>query len=159
MGQYWFNTYKSKYPYPSPSTRTDLRQKLHTLICPSPVGLSFSTINEKVFREDWVTCLGRIKVSPASAITAGRTMLETLCKTIINERAQVPDGSGDLSRLVKQTNDLLGLNPKSRQGEYMVVSGLATVTNGLAQLSNDAGDRHGLVAGQSIDDPTSLKCV
>ena len=33
------------------------------------------------------------------------------------------------------------------------MQGLANVTNGIAGLSNAAGDRHGLIDGVEIDDP------
>ncbi len=81
----------SRYAYPAEASRTDLRQRLHAFISPDPIGIRFSAIRETAFREDWASCITRLPDDPASAITAARTMLETLFKTIITERAGNPD--------------------------------------------------------------------
>ncbi|QKT03870.1 abortive infection family protein [Ectothiorhodospiraceae bacterium 2226] len=143
----------SRYDYPNNESRIELRQQLHTFISPDPVGIRFSQIRETAFREDWATCITRLQHDPASAITAARTLLETLLKTIVTERGSVPDGSGDLGRLMKQAQDAVGFDRGQEQPTHQIISGLVSVVNGLATISNKAGDRHGLVAGQSIDDP------
>lgn len=146
--------YSSKYAYPSKEVREELRTELHCFISPDPIGLCFSNIRETAFREDWATCETRMLSNPPGAITAARTMLETLLTTIITERGAEPDGSGELGKLLKQTEDAIGFQRKNRQPEHQVLSGLANVINGLSAISNAAGDRHGLVQGQSIDDPS-----
>lgn len=143
----------SKYPYPDEATRGSLRQELHNFISATPIGLSFSRIRETAFREDWVVCQSRLEVSPAAAITAARTLLETLLKTIISERGAVPDATGDIGKLMRQAGDLLGFNRATQRAEHQILSGLGAVINGLATISNAAGDRHGNVGGKSIDDP------
>lgn len=148
-----WNAYPSRYTYPSDAARTRLREQLHAFISPDPIGIRFSRVRETSFREDWAACISRLEISPASAITAARTLLETLLKTIISERGQQPDDTGELGRLVKQAQDCLGFDRRGGQAVHQVVSGLANVIQGLAALSNAAGDRHGLVRGQSIDDP------
>lgn len=80
-------------------------------------------------------------------------MLETLLKTIITERGQAPDTSGDINRLLRQAQDAVGFDRARDQATHQVINGLANVLRGIAAISNRAGDRHGLVAGQSIDDP------
>lgn len=149
-----FFEYESKYRYPSAQERTTLREALHNLISPSPIGLSFSRIRETAFREDWVTCQTRlIFTNPPAAITAARTLLETLLKTIISERGGEPDASGNLGHLLKQVEALLGFERGERQAEHQVFSGLASVVTGLSAISNIAGDRHGTIGGKTIDDP------
>jgi hypothetical protein len=148
----WYK-HKSKYDYPNEEKRKALMEELHCFISPDPIGLCFSCVRETAFREDWVTCQGRILSNPAAAITAARTMLDTLLKTIVKERGGEPDDSGELGRLIKQAEDSIGFERKDRQPEHQIFSGLANVINGIATISNAAGDRHGLIAGQSIDDP------
>jgi len=148
-----FSVHPSKYAYPSEEVRNGLRAQLHSFISPSPIGLSFSCIRETAFREDWVICQSRIQNNPAAAITAARTMLETLLKTIIRERGGIPEGGGDLGRLIRQTEDILGFNRTAEQAEHQVLSGLAGAVNGIASISNEAGDRHGTISGRSIDNP------
>lgn len=143
----------SRYDYPAEASRTDLRQRLHAFISPDPIGIRFSAIRETAFREDWASCITRLPDDPASAITAARTMLETLFKTIVTERGGKPDSSGDIGRLLRQAEDAVGFNRNADQPVHQIISGLSSVVAGLATISNRAGDRHGLVAGQSIDDP------
>ena len=148
-----WKVYPAKYGYPNEAVRQELRHRLHNLISTTPIGLVFSELREAAFREDWMDCQIRARTSPAAAITAARTLLEAILKTVVSERGTVPDSSGDLGRLLKQALQVLRFESPQRQGEHMIFSGLASVVNGLAMLSNEAGDRHGLVAGGSIDDP------
>lgn len=143
----------SRYAYPDEATRNGLRHELHNFISASPIGLSFSRIRETAFREDWVICQSRLEVSPAAAITAARTLLETLLKTIISERGGTPDATGDIGKLMRQAGDILGFSRATQRSEHQILSGLGAVLNGLATISNAAGDRHGNVLGKSIDDP------
>lgn len=143
----------SRYEYPNETVREKLRLDLHAFISPDPIGIRFSRLRETAFREDWVSCITRLPHDPASTITAARTLLETLLKTIITERGYVADNSGDLGRLLRQAQDAVGFNRAADQPTHQIISGLASIVNGLATISNVAGDRHGLVAGQSIDDP------
>lgn len=143
----------SKYPYPDETTRETLRGNLHTIGSPNPIGIRFSKISEKSFRLDWIEASRRISIDPPGAITAARTMVETVLKSIIHERGEEPDNSGDLGRLIRQTEKVLEFSPSEHQGEHQIISGFASVMNGLACLSNNAGDRHGTVGGVGIDDP------
>jgi len=155
-----FIEYKSKNPYPSETLRKKLREDLHTFISPNPIGLCFSSIRETSFRTDWVEASRRIAIDPPSAITAARTMLETTLKTIIKERGVEPDNSGNITKLVKNTEDVLNFKPAKHQAEHQFFSGFASVLNGLASLSNKAGDRHGTIGGVEINDPTMAElCV
>lgn len=147
-----FIVHTSKYDYPSEAKRTELRNELHNYISTTPIGLTFSNIRETAFREDWVTCQSRIQTSPSAAITSSRTLLETLLKTIVSERGGTPETS-DLNRLIKQTEDILGFERGNQQAEHQVFAGLAGIINGLATISNIAGDRHGMIGGKSIEDP------
>ena len=66
----------------------------------------------------------------------------------------------DIGKLVKQAEKILGFDPKDHPGEHQVFSGIASVLNGLACLSNEAGDRHGTVGGVGIEDPSVAEvCV
>ncbi len=148
-----WNEKPSRYDYPNENSRVQLREQLHLFISPDPVGIRFSQIRETAFREDWATCITRLQHDPASAIIVARTLLETLLKTIVTERGSEPDGSGDLGRLMRQAQEAVGFDRRQDQPTHQIISGLVNVINVLATISNSAGDRHGLVAGQSIDDP------
>lgn len=148
-----WNEYESRYRYPDGHERYRLREQLHSTISPDPIGMNFSKIKEKEFREDWMACQTRVEVNPAAAITSARTLLETLLKTIINERGDKPDKSGELGKLLKQCLKCVSFIENDDQSVKKILNGLTNIINGLASISNKAGDRHGLVDGQAIDDP------
>lgn len=148
-----WNEYESRYPYPSNEIRNNLRKDLHNFISPNPIGLMFSSISESAFREDWITCYTKLQNNPASCITSSRTMLETILRTIVSDRGETPDTSGELHRLLRQVEDVLGFNRQNRQAEHQILQGLKSVIYGLSSISNEAGDRHGLIGGDSIDNP------
>jgi len=155
-----FFEYDSKYPYPDAHVRENLRDDLHTFISPNPIGLRISRLRETAYRTDWIEAARRIATDPPGAITAARTMLETALKTILSERKCVDDSAGDLARLIRLVERGLGIVPGDRPAEHQVITGVASVINGLAALSNDAGDRHGTVGGKCIDDPALAElCV
>lgn len=150
----------SKYLYPPAVARQGLAAALHSFISTEPIGLAFSKLRQSAVREDWLIAYTRINDNPPAAITAARTLLEGVLKTIITERHQTPDSTGDLQKLLKQAEEVLGFLKPSQQSEHQLLSGLTTTANGLAALSNAAGDRHGVVPGTSIDDPfVSNLCV
>lgn len=150
---------KMKYQTPDENTRSELLTQLHSFINPEPIGLRFSALREHTFRADWFTAYNRIVSSPSSAITAARTLLETVFKTIIVERGGEPDTSGDLGRLLRQTQDVLSFRRAENQDEHRVLNGFTNIIQGVAGLSNAAGDRHGLVDGIDLDDSSAAMFV
>jgi len=148
-----FFEYESRYDYPAEVDRIALRQELHSYISITPIGLGFSEIRQTAFRKDWMAAHGRLLTNPAAAVTAARTLLETLFKTIITERGEEPDNSGSLSRLLRQAQDAIGFVRAQNRAEHQLHQGLVTTVEGIANISNAAGDRHGTVAGVSLDDP------
>jgi hypothetical protein len=87
-------------------------------------------------------------------------MFETTLKTILAERSKADESGGDLGRLAKQVEKELGITPQDRPAEHQMISGIASIINGVCALSNEAGDRHGTIGGKSINDPTLAElCV
>jgi len=142
----------SKHQMPDDATRMELLVLLVQADGRSPLGVELSELTLMGVRQQWMTAASRIPSSPAGAITAARTLLESTCKTILSELVEVPDSSGDLGRLYKQVRVKLGIDPKqgASQAVHQMVNGLIQVVDGLAGLSNSAGDRHGLVGGTKI---------
>lgn len=143
-----------KYDVPSQKIRAALLIQLHSYLNIEPIGLRFSFLREHTFRTDWFTAYSRVTTNPGAAITAARTLIETTFKTIIDERGRKPDTSGDLGRLLRQIEDVLEFNRAENQDEHRILGGLTNIINGIAGLSNSAGDRHGLVGGEEIDNPS-----
>ena len=144
----------SKHPMPSVSVRHELLTTLVQADGGSPLGVELSSMTIRGIREQWLTAASRIPLSPPAAITAARSLVETTCKTILAEHGQKDQSAGDLAALYKHVRDVLGIDPKkgASQNVHQITSGLSQVIDGLAGLSNKAGDRHGLEGGEKIQD-------
>ena len=91
---------------------------------------------------------------PALAIGTAKEFVETCCKTILETRGVAFSKSADLPELVKLTAKELELTPtdipdKAKAAETIkrLLSNLATITQGIAELRNHYGTGHGKAAG------------
>jgi len=101
---------------------------------------------------------------PTLAIGTAKELVETCCKTILAEREVEIEGSPDLPRLVKQTTKTLALTPediperaKAAKTIRRLLSNLATITQGIAELRNHYGTGHGAVATRKGLQPRHAK--
>lgn len=142
---------------PTESARKELLAELVQADGRSPLAVQLSDRSFAATREHWFVAASRVVDSPAGAVTAARALLETTCKTILFERSTVPDDPAKLDRLCRQTCDELKLvaNKGDEQAVHQILSGLGNVVNGLATLSNSAGDRHGTREGVRMQDRAS----
>ncbi|RTL54319.1 MAG: hypothetical protein EKK46_08195 [Rhodocyclaceae bacterium] len=90
---------------------------------------------------------------PGLAIGTAKELVETCCKTILTERNITFPKNADLPELVKLTSKELELTPadipeKSKAAETIkrLLSNLATITQGVAELRNHYGTGHGKTA-------------
>ena len=127
----------------------------------TPISDVLSKISLSGIREQWWVTSSRLPSSPSSAITAARTLLESTCKTILEECGQSPNDSGDLQKLVKQVRQVLGLKTGRDMPKPVneVLSGLISLANGLSAISNYAGDRHGKAGGMRLEDITIASVI
>jgi len=87
---------------------------------------------------------------PDLAIGTSKELVETCCKTILQERGVAFDDGWELTKLVKETYKQLKLTPdgipetaKAAEIIKRLLSNLATVSQGLAELRNHYGTGHG----------------
>jgi hypothetical protein len=87
---------------------------------------------------------------PGLAIGTAKELIETICKTILSERGVELGPSPELPKLVKLTAKELKLTPdhissetKASESIRRLLSNLATITNGVAELRNNYGTGHG----------------
>lgn len=105
----------------------------------------------KSFDEDsvhsvWSRALERRKSDPEGAITAARTLLETVCKHILDNRSVEYDRKKiELHELYKLTASELNLSPTQHTQDIFkqILGGCSAVVNGLGTLRNRLGDAHG----------------
>lgn len=143
----------SKNPYPSKAVRKKLLEELHSSVSPDPLGIQISQLKEIEYRRAWLKSINRVNVNTSASITSARTMLETVFKTIIKERGESPDNSGNLGKLLKQAELILNFNKAKFPSEHQILKGFISIINGVSSVSNNAGDRHGNVMGIELDNP------
>ncbi|MBW7957300.1 MAG: abortive infection family protein [Deltaproteobacteria bacterium] len=121
---------------------------------------TIASLKETFYGADTSYVLGQItrmesavENDPSLAIGTAKELVETICKTILNERGLVFEESIDLPKLVKLTAKELKLTPedipdkaKASDSIKRLLSNLATITNGIAELRNSYGTGHGKVA-------------
>jgi hypothetical protein len=90
---------------------------------------------------------------PSLAIGTAKELVETCCKTILTERGIQYSKGADLPELVKLTSKELELTPddipdkaKAAATIKRLLSNLATITQGVAELRNQYGTGHGKTA-------------
>lgn len=94
----------------------------------------------------WGKALARRAVDPDGAITAARTLLESVCKTILEDRGiEYNDRRDDLPKLYGRVAKALRLAPSDHTEEQFrqILGGCMAVVNGLASVRNRDSDSHG----------------
>jgi len=102
----------------------------------------------------WVRALERRTSDPEGAITSARTLLETVCKHILDNSAVAYDNEADLPKLYKLTAQQLKLAPDQHKEQIFkqILGGCQTVVEGLGAVRNKLGDAHG--KGKSASRPS-----
>ena len=95
--------------------------------------------------EAWQKALRRKSTDPEGAITAARTLIESVCKGILDSVAVSYDDSLDLPKLYKLTAEQLKLAPSQHTEEVFkqILGGCFSVVNGLGTVRNRLSDAHG----------------
>jgi len=93
----------------------------------------------------WVKALSRRHEDPDGAITLARSLLESVCKRIMDEMGEVYGGSDTLPQLYGKASKLLSLSPSQHTEEAFkaILGGCNAVVNNIATLRNKIGDAHG----------------
>lgn len=134
---------KSVNALPEKSERRRLRRLLFSEGAPTGLTLRAAKLSSWRVKRLWFRTVGRLEKSPAAAITSARSMLESVCKLVLRGLGQDPNlSAGDLPRLVKQTREALGLG----SGNVQLAAAVSTAVQGVAEISNRTGDRHGTEA-------------
>ncbi len=110
------------------------------------------TTNEKIMcfgvayiTEEWNKMLERKSNDPMGAITSSRSLIEAICKYILDELKVDYDPKSDLPLLYKQCAKSLNLSPDQHAEDIFkkILSGCYSVVDGIGALRNAYGDAHG----------------
>jgi hypothetical protein len=93
----------------------------------------------------WEKALARRHTDPDGAITSARTLLETVCKRILDEVGEIYSDKEDLPGLYRAVASKLNIAPSQHAEEAFkrTLGGATSVVEGLGSLRNKIGDAHG----------------
>ncbi|WP_263790402.1 abortive infection family protein [Salinibacter sp.] len=95
--------------------------------------------------EVWGKALQRKATDPEGAVTAARTLLESVCKSIMDEMGVSYDDSDDLPKLYHRTAEALNLAPSQHSEELFkkILGNCQSVVGTLGAIRNSHSDAHG----------------
>jgi len=93
----------------------------------------------------WRKALDRRNSDPEGAITAARTLLETVCKHVLDDAGRPYDPTANLPKLYGLTAETLNLSPSKHTEKVFkqILGGCQSVVEGLGALRSRVGDAHG----------------
>jgi hypothetical protein len=96
-------------------------------------------------QRDWSKALARRDDDSEGAITAARSLLETVCKHLLDELGEQYDDKADLPKLYGTTAAKLNLAPSQHTEQVFkqILGGCHSVVEGVGALRNRLSDAHG----------------
>src|SRR5262249_51266757 len=109
------------------------------------VATALAKVDLSHIQEAWQKALDRRSSDPEGAITAARTLLETVCKHVLDERQVTYDDHADLPKLYSLVAAELNLSPSQHVERVFkqILGGCHAVVEGLGALRNKLSDAHG----------------
>jgi len=111
-----------------------------------PTSEGLKSFDQESIHAAWQRALDRRVNDPEGAITAARTLLETVCKHILDARYVAYDSNKvELHELYKLTAVELSLSPSQHTQDVFkqILGGCSAIVSGLGILRNRLGDAHG----------------
>jgi hypothetical protein len=109
------------------------------------VSKAIAKLDSEHIAEAWRKALDRMNDDPEGAITAARTLVESVCKHVLDEGRVHYDEKDDLPKLYGMTAELLKLSPSQHTEQIFkqILGGCKSVVEGLGALRNKLSDAHG----------------
>lgn len=115
----------------------------------SPVHLTdgdvLAKLNSAAVQLVWQRALERRIADPEGAITSARTLLESVCKHILDDFSIEYDEKADLPKLYYAVSTKLNIAPSQHTEQVFkqILGGCASVVEGIGAMRNRLGDAHG----------------
>lgn len=111
----------------------------------APVTETLEKFDSEHVHAVWQKALDRRIVDPDGAITAARTLLETVCKHILDDAGVTYPDDADPSKLWALAAEQCNLAPNQHQESVFkaILGNCQSVVNNLAAIRNRVGDAHG----------------
>jgi hypothetical protein len=122
---------------------------------------SISSIDNSYIGEQWRKVIGRSQSDPEGAITASKTLLESVMKYILDKELVDYTKNDDFVVLYKLIKKNLNLDPKNHNIETFkqILTGVTSVVQGFGSLRNDYGDAHGKGSNSYIPEQRHAELV
>jgi len=106
---------------------------------------TLSKVDADHVRDAWQKALDRRAEDPDGAITTARTLMETVCKCILDNLRVGYDAAADLPKLYRAVAENLDLAPDRNMEDIFrrIFGACQAVVEGLGALRNRIGDSHG----------------
>jgi hypothetical protein len=110
-----------------------------------PITETLDTFDPEHVHAVWQKALDRRSVDPEGAITAARTLLESVCKHILDDATVPYHDDADLPKLWALTSEHLNLAPHQHEEKVFkaILGNCQAVVNQLGAIRNRVGDAHG----------------
>ncbi len=110
------------------------------------VSVVLSMYNAEGVQSAWAKALKRRTNDPQGAITSARTLLEEVCKHILEDVGESGFEKWDLPKLYSATSKFLNLAPSQHSEEVFkkILGGCHTVVENIGGLRNKMGDAHAM---------------
>jgi Abortive infection C-terminus len=114
---------------------------------PSDAGITATvkSVSSAYIQETWHKALERRATDTEGAITVARTLLESVCKHVLDAARATYDDSADLPKLYSLTAKQLNLSPSQHTEQLFkqILGGCQTVVEGVGALRNRHSDAYG----------------
>jgi hypothetical protein len=111
----------------------------------SAISATIQATSLSYVQEAWHKALERRANDAEGAITAARTLLESVCKHVLDSTGEPYDDSAELPKLYALTAKQLNLSPSQHTEQLFkqILGGCQTVVEGLGAMRNRHSDAHG----------------
>ncbi|MCF7802711.1 MAG: abortive infection family protein [Candidatus Marinimicrobia bacterium] len=153
LNQFWgfikpkFETYKErrKFLWDSFQPVLDKLEKFPESPAEQTISNKLSAFDEDYIHTLWQRALKRKSEDPEGAITLARTLLEGVCKHILEALKIDYSNNSTLPNLYNDTANALNLAPSQHSEKIFkqILGGCYSIVGGLGALRNKIGDAHG----------------
>src|ERR1035437_8980977 len=145
--KYEYSTYAERRQFLWDSFRPLLERTDGSKAAPSDqsVAIALQRFDSETVHQLWLRAMERRENDPEGAITLARTLLETVCKHILDEHGIVYETDSDLPGLYRMAAKSLNLAPSQHSEAIFkqILGGCTAVVEGLGALRNRLSDAHG----------------
>lgn len=153
LGQFWglikqkFPTYQERrdFLYEEFEPLLNYLEQKNTGPADALISGSIQKLDGAFVHAAWHKALERRTSDPEGAITMSRSLLESVCKHILDAEGVSYGDAPDLNKLYSLTAEQLNLSPSQHSDKDFkrILGGCTSVVEGLGGLRNRLGDSHG----------------